>query len=156
MKLPGLALCLVAAPALALDSIGTVTARLDGADLSWEVLRMEDGAAAAQVTDIGPLTMIDLHAMGDGDVYINMIFQGDPSADTAPVGVTFEIRPEGPSGPAWKSEGAAHAPKLMFDRLDLGGAGRMEARFVASLCRGDAPTTCKLVEGRIDTDLGVP
>lgn len=151
-----LGFCVAATPAFALDPVGTVTAYLDGADLTWEVLRMEDGATMAQVSDIGPLTMIDINAMGDGDFHINLIFEGKPSVDTAPAGITIDIRPDGATGPAWQSEGASYPPKLMLERLKLDGAGRMEAKFVASLCRSDAPTTCNFVEGWIDTDLGMP
>lgn len=150
-------LSLLGAPTLALDAIGTVSARLDGADLSWQVLRTEDGAAMVQVNDIGPLTMIDLHAMmGDGDMYIGLIFQGEPAPDIPPVGITIDIRPEGAAGPAWKNEGAAFAPKLSIKTLNLDGSGRIEANFVAMLCRSDIPTTCETVTGRIDTDLGLP
>lgn len=156
MKRLFLALGLVATPAVALDSVGTVTAYLDGADRTWEVLRMDDGAAMVQVNDVGPLTMIDINAMGDGDFHINLIFEGEPSANSVPAGITIDIRPDGLTGPSWQSEGAAYTPKLMLERLDLDGAGRMEAKFVASLCRSDAPTTCSLVEGRIDTGLGSP
>ena len=151
-----LAFCLVATPALALDSIGSVTAYLNGADLTWDVLRMDDGATMAQVNDIGPMTLIDLNAMGDGNFHINLIFEGEPSADSVPAGITVDIRPEGATGPAWRSDGAPYAPKLSIERLNLDGAGRMEAGFVASLCRSDAPTTCKLAVGRIETDLGAP
>ncbi|MCK8485518.1 hypothetical protein MUY21_15870 [Aliiroseovarius sp. S2029] len=151
-----LGFCVAATPAFALDPVGTVTAYLDGADLTWEVLRMEDGATMAQVSDIGPLTMIDINAMGDGDFHINLIFEGKPSVDTAPAGITIDIRPDGATGPAWQSEGASYPPKLMLERLELDGAGRMKAKFVASLCRSDAPTTCNFVEGWIDTDLGMP
>jgi len=151
-----LGFCVAATPALALDSVGTVTAYLDGADLTWEVLRMEDGATMAQVNDIGPLTMIDINAMGDGDFHINLIFEGEPSADTAPAGITIDIRPEGATGPAWQSDGAPYAPNLMLERLDLDGAGRLEAKFSAWLCRSDAPTECEFVDGRIDSDLGAP
>ena len=156
MILLALTLCLMAAPALALDPIGTVTAYLDGADRTLEVLRMDDGAAMAQVNDIGPLTLIDINAMGDGYFHINLIFEGEPSADSVPAGISIDIRPDGLTGASWQSEGAAYTPKLMLQRLDLDGAGRMEAKFVASLCRSDAPTTCSLVEGWIDTALGSP
>lgn len=151
-----LAFCVAATPALALDSVGTVTAYLDGADLEWEVLRMEDGATMAQVSDIGPLTIIDINAMGDGNFHINLVFEGEPSVDTAPAGITIDIRPEGLTGPGWQSDGAPYPPRLLLERLDLDGEDRLEAKFVASLCRSDAPTTCKLVEGRIDTGLGMP
>lgn len=156
MKRLALALCLSAMPAAALDSIGTVTAYLDGTEHSWGVLRIDDGATMAQVNDIGPLTMIDINATGDGDFHINLIFEGEPSADTAPAGITIDIRPEGATGPAWQSDVAPYAPKLMLERLDLDGAGRLEAKFGAWLCRSDAPTTCEFVDGRIDTDLRMP
>lgn len=146
----------IAQPVFALDAIGTVTARLGGADLTWQVLRTDDGASTVQVNDIGPLTMIDLHASGDGDVYVGLIFTGDPSAEVPPSGLTIDMRPEGAAGPAWKSEGAAQPPQVRFERLDLDGAGRIEASFTAILCRGDAPATCETVEGRIDTNLDVP
>lgn len=151
-----IAFCLMGVPALALDSIGTVTARLEGADLTWQVLTMDDGGAMVQVNDIGPLTMMDLTAMGNGDVYIGLVFQEEPSIDVAPVGITIDIRPEGAAGPVWKSEGATVAPKLSIERLNLDGAGRMEAGFEARLCRSDAPATCATVVGRIETDLGLP
>ncbi|WP_146180790.1 hypothetical protein [Thalassorhabdomicrobium marinisediminis] len=151
-----LVLSLMAAPTFALDSIGTVTARLEGADLSWQVLTTEDGAAMVQVNDIGPLTMVDTHAMGDGDVYIGLVFQDEPSIDVAPVGITIDIRPEGAAGPVWKSAGASVAPTLSIERLNLDGAGRIEAGFEAMLCRGDTPATCETVIGRIETDLGLP
>jgi hypothetical protein len=156
LKPLALTLCLMAAPALALDSIGTVTARLGTTELLWNVLRTEDGTAMVQVNDIGPLTMIDLHALGDGNVYIGLVFQGDPAADVPPVGITIDMRPEGAAGPAWKSDGVASAPQLRFERLELEGAGRMEASFTAVLCRDNARMTCETVEGRIDTDRGVP
>ena len=107
-----LVLSLMAVPTLALDSIGTVTARLEGADLSWQVLTTADGAAMVQVNNIGPLTMIDTHAMGDGDVYIGLIFQDEPAIDVTPVGITIDISPEGAAGPVWKSESAPVVPKL--------------------------------------------
>ena len=151
-----LILSLMAAPSLALDSIGTVTARLEGADLSWQFLTTDDGAAMVQVNNIGPLTMIDMHAMGDGDVYIGLIFQDEPSIDVTPVGITIDISPEGAAGPAWKSESATVAPKLSIEMLSLDGAGRMEAGFEAMLCRSDTPATCETVIGRIETDLGLP
>lgn len=154
MKRLVLALCLAATPAVARDSIGTVTAYVNGADHIWDVLRMEGGATMAQVNDIGPMTLIDINAMGDGNFHINLIFEGEPSAESAPAGINIDISPEGMTGPAWQSEGAPYAPRLSIERLDLGGAGRMEAGFVASLCRSDAPTTCETVVGRIDTDLG--
>lgn len=151
-----LTVCLMASPAFALDSIGTVTARLGPAELSWNVLRTEDGTAMVQVNDIGPLTMIDLHATGDGDVYVGLVFQGDPAADVPPAGITIDMRPKGAAGPAWKSDGAASAPQIRFERLELEGAGRMEASFTAMLCQDDARMTCETVEGRIETDLGLP
>ena len=110
----------------------------------------------AKAYELPVATLIDINAMGDGHFHINLIFEGEPSADTAPAGITIDIRPEGVTGPGWQSDGAPHPPKLMLERLDLDDSGRMEAKFVASLCRSDAPTTCKLVEGRIDTGLGMP
>ncbi|MBW4976236.1 hypothetical protein KZZ08_21675 [Roseovarius mucosus] len=151
-----LVLSLMAVPTLALDSIGTVTARLEGADLSWQVLTTDDGAAMVQVNNIGPLTMVDTHAMGDGDVYIGLIFQGEPAIDVTPVGITIDISPEGAAGPVWKSESATVTPKLSIEMLSLDGAGRMEAGFEAMLCRSDPPATCETVIGRIETDLGLP
>lgn len=151
-----LVLSLMAAPTFALDSIGTVTARFEGADLSWQVLTTDDGAAMVQVNNIGPLIMIDTHAMGDGDVYIGLIFQDEPSIDLTPVGITIDISPEGAAGPVWKSESAPVAPKLSIERLNLDGAGRIEAGFEAMLCRNDIAETCATVIGRIDTDLALP
>jgi len=151
-----LVLSLMAAPTFALDSIGTVTARFEGADLSWQVLTTDDGAAMVQVNNIGPLIMIDTHAMGDGDVYIGLIFQGEPAIDVTPVGITIDISPESAAGPVWKSESATVTPKLSIERLSLDGAGRMEAGFEAMLCRSDAPAICEMVTGRIETDLGLP
>lgn len=151
-----IAFCLMGVPALALDSIGTVTARLGGVDLAWQVLTMDDSGAMVQVNDIGPLTMMDTHAMGDGDVFIGLVFQEAPSIYVAPVGITIDIRPGGAAGPVWKSAGASVAPTLSIERLNLDGAGRIEAEFEAMLCRSDAPATCETVIGRIDTDLGLP
>ncbi|WP_145953469.1 hypothetical protein [Oceaniglobus indicus] len=151
-----LALCLIAAPALALEPIGTVTARLQEADLSWNVLRTDDGAAMVQVNAIGPLTMVNLHATGDGNVSFGLVFQGQPSTDVPLTGITVEMWPEGGDGPLWTSNGAPSPPIMRFERLDLDGAGRMEASFSAILCRGDATETCETVEGRFDTELSEP
>jgi len=151
-----LVLSLMAAPTVALDSIGTVTARLQGTDLSWQVLTTDDGAAMVQVNNIGPLTMMDTHAMGDGSVYIGLVFQEEPSIDETPVGITIDISPEGAAGPVWTSAGASIAPTLSIERLNLDGAGRIEAGFEAMLCRNDTPATCETVVGRIETDLGLP
>lgn len=142
--------------AVALESIGTVTARLGGADLSWDVLQSDDGAAMVLVNDIDPLTMIDRQAMGDGEVYVGLIFQGEPATDVPPAGIMTDIRPQGAAGPAWKSDGGTSAAQLRIKRLELDGAGRMEASFTAVLCQSDAPTNCESIEGRIDTDLGTP
>lgn len=154
--MPPFGMCLAAGPAFALDPIGTVTAQMNGADLAWQVLRMEDGTAMVQVNDIGPLTMIDLHAMGDGDIFVGLIFPGDPSVDVPPAGITIDMRPAGAAGPAWKSDGAPTPPLMRFERLDMDGAGRMEAGFTAVLCQGDAAAECRTVEGRIETGLGAP
>ncbi|NNU81390.1 hypothetical protein HMH01_13185 [Halovulum dunhuangense] len=151
-----LAFTIIGWPALALEAIGTVTATLDGTEFRWEILRTDDGAAMVQVNAIGPMTMIDLHAMGDGDFSVGLIFHGAPGADAPPAGVTIDLRPDGAAGALWKSAGAAAAPEFRIDRLDLDGAGRMEAGFTALLCRDDAPTECRTVEGRIDTELGAP
>ncbi|KQI73011.1 hypothetical protein AN191_03660 [Loktanella sp. 5RATIMAR09] len=157
MKLiPALVLSLMAASTFALDSIGTVTARLEGADLSWQVLTTDDGAAMVQVNTIGPLTMMDTHAMGDGNVYIGLVFQDEPSIDATPVGITIDISPEGAAGPVWTSAGASVAPTLSIEKLNLDGAGRIEAGFEAMLCHSGSPAKCETVVGRIDTDLGLP
>ena len=50
----------IATPAGAMDAIGEIRATLDGEELTWQVLRQDDGSAMVQITDIGPLTMIDL------------------------------------------------------------------------------------------------
>ena len=75
----------IAAPAGALEAIGEIRANLDGEDLNWQVLRQDDGSAMVQITDIGPLTMIDLHALGDGSISIGVIFHGKPSIRCPPV-----------------------------------------------------------------------
>ena len=145
----------LATPVSALDSVGTVTAKLEGQDLTWQVLRQEDGSAMVQVTDIGPISMIDLSALGDGNFYVGLVYEGSPAIEKAPAGITIDMRPDkGPlAGTIWKSDEAPSAPEMSFDRLDLQGTGRMEASFTAVLCRNDDPAQCKTVTGRIDTDL---
>lgn len=145
----------IAAPAGALEAIGEIRANLDGEELNWQVLRQDDGSAMVQVTDIGPLTMIDLHALGDGSISIGVIFHGKPSRDTLPAGLTIDMRPDrgAMAGTVWESED--EPPRMQIDLLDLAGEGRIRADFSAVLCRRDAPADCQTVEGRIDTSLGV-
>jgi hypothetical protein len=138
----------------ALEAIGEIEARLDGEELNWQVLRQDDGSAMVQITDIGPLTMIDLHALGDGSISIGLIFHGKPSGDTPPAGLTIDIRPDrgALTGAVWESED--EPPQMSIDLLDLEDEGRIRASFSATLCRRDASDDCRNVEGRIDTSLG--
>lgn len=144
----------IAAPASALEAIGEIRAGTEGEDLNWQVLRQDDGSAMVQITDIGPLTMIDLHALGDGSISIGMIFHGKPSGDTPPAGLTIDMRPDRGTmaGAIWESE--EEPPRMQVDLLDLEDEGRIQASFSATLCRQDAPDDCRGVEGRIDTSLG--
>ncbi|MFN8684280.1 hypothetical protein ACDP63_24725, partial [Paracoccus sp. P2] len=116
--------------------------------------RQDDGSAMVQITDIGPLTMIELHALGDGSISIGLIFHGKPSGDTPPAGLTIDMRPDrgALAGAIWESE--EEPPQMSIDVLDLGDEGRIQASFSATLCRQDAPDDCRDVEGRIDTWLG--
>src|SRR5690606_40058059 len=84
----------IATPAGALDAIGEIGANLDGEELNWQVMRHDDGSAMVQITDIGPLTMIELHALGDGSISIGLIFHGKPSGDTPPAGLTIVMLPD--------------------------------------------------------------
>ena len=143
-----------ATPAGALEAIGEIRASTEGEDLNWQVLRQDDGSAMVQITDIGPLTMIELHALGDGSISIGLIFHGKPSGDTPPAGLTIEIRPDrgALAGAVWESED--ESPQMSIDLLDLEDERRIQANFSATLCRRDAPDDCRDVEGRIDTSLG--
>ena len=144
----------IATPAGALEAIGEIEANLDGEELNWQVLRQDDGSAMVQITDIGPLTMIDLHALGDGSISIGLIFHGKPSGDTPPAGLTIDMRPDrgALAGAVWESED--ESPQISIELLDLEDARRIQASFSATLCRRDAPDDCRDVEGRIDTSLG--
>lgn len=144
----------IATPAGALEAIGEIGANLDGEELNWQVLRQDDGSAMVQITDIGPLTMIDLHALGDGSISIGLIFHGKPSGDTPPAGLTIDMRPDrgALAGAIWESE--EEPPQMSIDVLDLEEERRIQASFSATLCRQDAPDDCRDVEGRIDTWLG--
>jgi hypothetical protein len=144
----------IAAPARALEAIGEIRANLDDEELSWQGLRQDDGSAMVQVTDIGPLTMIDLHARGDGSISIGLIFHGKPSGDTTPAGLTIDIRPGrwALAGAVWESEDVP--PRMQIDLLELAGEGRIQADFSAVLCRRDAPDDCRNIQGRIDSSLG--
>mgnify|MGYP003134568236 CR=1 FL=1 len=144
----------IAVPAGALEAIGEIRASLDGEELNWQVLRQDDGSAMVQVTDIGPLTMIDLHALGEGSISIGLIFHGKPSGDTPPAGLTIDMRPDrgALAGAVWESEEGP--PQMSIDLLDLEDEGRIQASFSANLCRRNAPDDCRHVEGRIDTLLG--
>ncbi|MFP1644799.1 hypothetical protein [Pontitalea aquivivens] len=144
----------IAAPARALEPIGKIGASLDGEDLNWQVLRQDDGLAMVQITDIGPLTMIDLHALGDGSISIGLIFHGKPSGNSPPAGLTIDMRPDrgAMAGAVWESE--EEQPRMQIDLLDPEGEGWIRAGFSAVLCRRDAPDDCRNLEGRIDTSLG--
>lgn len=144
----------IATPAGALEAIGEIGANLDGEELNWQVLRQDDGSAMVQITNIGPLTMIDLHALGDGSISIGLIFHGKPSGDTPPAGLTIDMRPDrgALAGAIWESE--EEPPQMSIDVLDLEDEGRIQASFAATLCRRDVPADCRAVEGRIDTSLG--
>ena len=144
----------IATPAGALDAIGEIGANLDGEELNWQVMRQDDGSAMVQITDIGPLTMIELHALGDGSISIGLIFHGKPSGDTPPAGLTIDMPPDrgAMAGAVWESE--EEPPQMSIDLLDLEDEGRIQASFAATLCRRDAPDDCRDVEGRIDTSLG--
>lgn len=144
----------IATPAGALEAIGQIGANLDGEELNWQVLRQDDGSAMVQITDIGPLTMIDLHALGDGSISIGLIFHGKPSGDTPPAGLTIDMRPDRGvlAGAVWESE--EEPPQMSIDVLDLEDEGRIQASFAATLCRRDALDDCRDIEGRIDTSFG--
>ncbi|GKY86849.1 hypothetical protein [Sinisalibacter aestuarii] len=150
-----LVLCFgIVAPAGALEAIGEIRANLDDEELNWQVLRQDDGSAMVQITDIGPLTMIDLHALGDGSISIGLIFHGKPSRDTSPAGLTIDMRPDrgAMAGTVWESED--EPPRMQIDLLELAGEGRIRADFSAVLCRRDAADDCRNIQGRIDSSLG--
>jgi len=144
----------IATPASALEAIGEIGAKLDGEELNWQVLRQDDGSAMVQITDLGPLTMIELHALGDGSISIGLIFHGKPSGDMPPAGLTIDMRPDrgALAGAVWESE--EEPPQMSIELLDLEDKGRIQASFAATLCRRDVPDDCRDVQGRIDTSLG--
>ena len=144
----------IATPASAWEAIGELGAKLDGEELNWQVLRQDDGSAMVQITDLGPLTMIELHALGDGSISIGLIFHGKPSGDMPPAGLTIDMRPDrgALAGAVWESE--EEPPQMSIELLDLEDKSHIQASFAATLCRRDAPDDCRDVQGRIDTSLG--
>ncbi|GGO58483.1 hypothetical protein SAMN05444398_12144 [Roseovarius pacificus] len=144
----------IAAPVGALEAIGEIRASLNDEELNWQVLREDDGSAMVQITDIGPLTMIDLHALGDGGVSIGVIFHDKPSGDTLPAGLTIDMRPDRGTMAGAVRESEEEPPRMQIDLLELEGEGRIRTDFSAVLCRRDTPDDCRNVEGRIDTSLG--
>lgn len=144
----------IVVPAGASEVIGEITVKLDGEELSWQVLREHEGLTAVQFNDIGPLTAVDLHALGEGSISIGLIFLGKPSSDTLPAALTIDMRPDrgAMAGAVW--EGEEEPPRMRIDQMDFGGEGRIQADFSAVLCRRDAPDDCLDVKGRIDTSLG--
>lgn len=159
-SLAGLVLMLsaLAPPAAAVEPMGEITASFGGESLRWETLRRESAAgstATVQLSVAGPMTMLNIHAMGDGDLGIQVLYFAAMSQDRPPDGVTLDLtREDG----RWSSQDTAARPVLRFDLLDTEtGDGRAEGSFSAVLCRVSEgePENCRDIEGRFATDLGI-
>lgn len=153
-----LMLSVVAPPAAAVEPMGEITANFGGESLRWETLRRASEAgstATVQLSAAGPMTILNILAMGDGDIGIQILYFAAMSQDRPPDGVTLELmRADG----RWSSKDAPRRAVIRFDILDTEtGDGRAEGSFSAVLCRiaEGEPQDCRDIEGRIATDLGI-
>ncbi|MGI1660966.1 hypothetical protein ACRDNQ_01895 [Palleronia sp. KMU-117] len=154
----GLLVSALAPPAAAVEPMGEITANFGGESLRWETLRRESAAgstATVQLSAAGPITMLNIHAMGDGDIGIQILYFAAMSHDRPPDGITLELtRADG----RWSSKDAPRRAEIRFDILDTEtGDGRAEGSFSAVLCRisEGEPENCRDIEGRVATDLGI-
>lgn len=151
--------------ALANETIGTISATLDGAEVQWQTIQFtnSDGTdASASVQRIGPISMIAIQGSGDeGTLVIEAAVTGSPGTDAAVevMGITLFPKGEGFMGMRWTSEEVGTPPDLTFTTLEVGDTeGRAEGAFDARLCRAEGfedvdVTTCKQMSGSFETRL---
>ncbi|MCT8971515.1 hypothetical protein [Microbaculum marinisediminis] len=149
--------------AAAMETIGTITATVGDEAQQWEILGSDGDDAMAKAHKIGPVTSLEIHGGGQGQLVIEAIFAGSLSPDSRPQEVTVVLFPKGEGfmGNRWTSEGAGSDPQVTFDALEVGDeSGQAEGSFAARLCRakgfGDADTAdCREISGRFATRLVV-
>lgn len=166
MLRPTLAFILMTAfPQLAgaTETIGTITAMVDGVEREWQTIRHSnsDGTdASARVYDLGPMSTVEIQGMGEDTIVMEVAVVGGlaPGA-MGEVQIALFPKGEGFMGTRWTSEDAGVSPTLTFDSLALEGAGgNASGTFAGRLCRAEGfeevdTSDCREISGRFETEL---
>ncbi|MBN7778354.1 MULTISPECIES: hypothetical protein [Nitratireductor] len=168
LRLLLLAGSLITFPAMALEgeTIGSVTATIDGTGYTGETLAFpSEGSAMATFVPVGPSVTVSVQAMDpQAESRLNNMLVIDFTAlgtDATAQMITGSISwwPEGMDSPFYISdENAGHAG-ITLDSLSLDGEARVTGSFDTSICRKDGPfseadtSKCVKVSGRFDTAL---
>lgn len=153
------------------ETLGGITAFLDGEERHWHTVTMErrDRTLASASLERGPrLTELFVHGHREprfglqGQVSIEVRYLGDFRPDATPLSVDIIFAPRGMGGPFWTTRGAPDRSTIDVIALDIwGNSGRLEAAFSGLLCLRETISTatdsgnCKRINGMIDTRLHV-
>ena len=160
----------LAAPASA-ETLGRMTAFLDGVPLDWHLITFVKGgevtaSASFRQTPYKAELILHGHAKerfaSKGGLSVEARFGGVFEVGAEPIGLDILYLPEGLRGPIWTSNDATTAPRIEIIAFDVwGDVGHVEAVFQGELCLRQfiySPTDtsqCKSLSGQVTTDLAV-
>lgn len=166
-----LCLALALASSAEAETLGTLTAEIDGLSKRWQTLLIPRASGALATASLRPgprLTELYLHGhpgdrLSSQDVFsLEVAFPSPYAPGASPQSVELLYMPNGMAGPFWTSKGAPEPPVVQLLSLDVWGAvGEVEAVFIAKLCRREIisaatdPNTCREVSGHVETRLAV-
>lgn len=158
----------LAAPALAMDPIGTITGTLDGEPREWRTVSVpSEGTTTANLQSFGPVTTVSIqgHDLDGGSIMrgvlsIDVGLMG-PDASAMRVDESVGYYPDGMSGPFWVAGQEGGAVEIAFDTLALTGEQAATGTVTADLCRKEGmfdpadTNDCIRLEARFETPLSM-
>ncbi|MGP9821237.1 hypothetical protein ACTZWW_14575 [Salinarimonas sp. NSM] len=159
---------LVAAPALAMDPVGTIAGTLDGEAREWRTLSVpSEGTTTANLQSFGPVTMVSIqgHDAESGSIMrgVLSIELGLMGTDASAMRVDESVGyyPDGMSGPFWVAGQEGGPLEIAFDTLALTGDPAAAGTVTADLCRKEGmfdpadTSDCIRLEARFETPLSI-
>lgn len=164
----GGALVLVMLPVSAMaETLGQITAFLDGNKRVWHTITMEQGgrqiptATFQQRANLAELKLQG-HPIPEFTskeaLSIDAQFSGQYGPDSVPISVDILYTPYGLTGPFWTSRGARMEPRLQIIELEAwGGIGRLVAVISGEVCKRPRlfsrtdPDDCMSFTGKVET-----
>lgn len=155
-------------PAAADETLGRMTAFLNGESMSWHLITFRQGGrltSSASFRQNAHKAELILHGHAEprftskGALTIEVRYEGIYEAGAEPIGMDILYLPEGMRGPIWTSNDAPEPPRIEFLAFDIwGDVGRLEAVFSGQLCLRRfiySPTDtsqCMTLSGQVTTE----